>query len=77
MSGSSLEESEDRIRPNSEAIMNPEFLDIELDSMIEHILDCLPGEELSLFYEWDKRTKDLFYDWKVELWQKHLLIKYP
>lgn len=28
--------------------------------MIEHILDCLPGEGLSLFYEPDERSKGVF-----------------
>ena len=57
--------------------MNLEFLRLELYSVTEHILACLPGEGLSLFYEPDERSKGIFCNWKVGLWQKHLLIKYP
>lgn len=59
--------SEDTIRPNSEAILNLEFLDLELYSVIEHILDCLPGEGLNLSYEQGERSKVIICDWKIRL----------
>lgn len=59
--------SEDTIRPNSEAILNLEFLDFELYSVTEHILDCLPGEGLNLSYEQGERSKVIICDWKIRL----------
>lgn len=43
--------SEDTIRSNSEAIMRSEFLNFELDSVTEWILDHLHGERSSLCME--------------------------
>lgn len=52
--------SKDTNRPNLEAIMSTEFLYFDLDSVIEHILDHLLEEGLSLFCEWDERNKEMF-----------------